>query len=103
MRWRKLTSGVRYLRSKSSKDAWSPAFTSIMSWTSDLAIASTLYRTRWEAKSCTGRVLPAAASCVPGEGPGERGGKRRCLRLGGGLETGERVGIRSETFGVGQE
>src|SRR6266852_9212960 len=59
MRLRKLTSGVRYLWSKSSKDASSPAFTSIINWTSDLAIASTFYRTRCELKSCPCRVLPA--------------------------------------------
>src|ERR1700683_4559518 len=52
MRARKLTSGPLYLRSKSSKDTSSPAFTSSISWTSDLTMASTLYRTRVLSKSC---------------------------------------------------
>ncbi len=41
-----LTSGVRYFCNKRSKDAVSTAFTSSMSWTSVLAIASTVYLTR---------------------------------------------------------
>src|SRR5580692_4948278 len=50
--YRKLTRGVLYLRSKSSKDCSSPAFTSSINWTSVLAMASTVYQTRLLSKSC---------------------------------------------------
>src|SRR5712672_1849146 len=52
MRYRKFTSGVLYRWSRSSKDCSSPAFTSSISWTSDLAMASTPYTTRDVSKSC---------------------------------------------------
>src|SRR5579864_5303427 len=52
MRNRKLTRGVLYLRSKSSKDASSPAFTSSINWTSVLAMACTVYQTRLGSESC---------------------------------------------------
>src|SRR5260370_949901 len=52
IRYRKLTRGVRYFWRRSSKDRASPDFTSSISWTSDLAMAPTFYRTRGETKSC---------------------------------------------------
>src|SRR6266403_2281933 len=52
MRYRKLISGLLYRWSRSANDCSSPAFTSSISWTSDLAIAATLYQTHVVSESC---------------------------------------------------
>src|SRR2546428_577674 len=83
-------------------DTGSPAFTSIMSWTSDLAIASTLYRTHWEVKSCTGRVFPAAAICCPAGHQPKAGESGAACPSVARWDTGENIGTTSETFGVAQ-
>src|ERR1700685_4438490 len=64
MRFKKFTTGVRYLWSKSAKDASSPAFTSSINWTSDLTMASTLVLTPTGGLSCTAGLGVSVALAV---------------------------------------
>src|SRR5262245_3032677 len=79
MRYRKFTSGVLYLRSKSSKDTSSPAFTSSINWTSVLAIASTTCKTRALSKSCA----RAQSKQLQNKPPSLRGNREYFLRFAG--------------------